>query len=133
MPLIKWLEDSKVSKVKLIALGLFLVAISFIILNLTSWVGVLIIGILLMSTGEMIAFPFSNAFAIERAEKGNQGEYMAFYSISFSLAHIFSHNIGMQMIDKFGFETSWTVITLLSFIGVLILLYLLHFLKKEVI
>ena len=133
MPLIKWLEDSKVSKVKLIALGLFLVAISFIILNLTSWVGVLIIGILLMSTGEMIAFPFSNAFAIERAEKGNQGEYMAFYSMSFSLAHIFSHNIGMQMIDKFGFETSWTVITLLSFIGVLILLYLLHFLKKEVI
>ena len=133
MPLIKWLEDSKVSKVKLIALGLFLVAISFIILNLTSWVGVLIIGILLMSTGEMIAFPFSNAFAIERAEKGNQGEYMAFYSISFSLSHIFSHNAGMQMVDKFGFETSWTVITLLSFIGVLILLYLLHFLKKEVI
>mgnify|MGYP005985845801 CR=1 FL=1 len=69
MPLIKWLEDLKKSKVKLIALGLFLVGFSFIILNLTGWVGVLIIGILLMSIGEMIAFPFSNAFAIDRGRK----------------------------------------------------------------
>lgn len=133
MPLIKWLEDSKVSKVKLIALGLFLVAISFIILNLMNWVGVLIIGILLMSVGEMIAFPFSNAFAIERAEKGNQGEYMALYSISFSLAHIFSHNVGMQMVDGFGFETTWTLITVLAILGVLILFYLLKVLKRDAI
>jgi len=133
MPLINWLEGFKASKVKLIALGLFLVAISFFILNLTSWVGVLIIGILLMSVGEMIAFPFSNAFAIERAEKGNQGEYMALYSISFSLAHIFSHNVGMQMVDEFGFETTWTAITIFAIVGVLILLYLLRVLKKDVI
>ena len=133
MPLINWLEGSKASKVKLIALGLFLVAISFFILNLTSWVGVLIIGILLMSVGEMIAFPFSNAFAIERAEKGNQGEYMALYSISFSLAHIFSHNVGMQMVDEFGFETTWTAITIFAIVGVLILLYLLKALKRDVV
>ena len=131
MPLIKWLEDSKKSKIKLIALGLFLIAISFIILNLTGWVGVLIIGILLMSIGEMIAFPFSNAFAIERGKKGNQGEYMAMYSIAFSLSHIFSHNVGMQMIAEFGFEKTWTAITIFALAGVLILFYLLRVLKKE--
>jgi predicted MFS family arabinose efflux permease len=131
MPLIKWLEDIKISKVKLIALGLFLVAISFIILNLFGWVGVLVIGILLMSVGEMIAFPFSNSFAIERAEKGNQGEYMALYSIAFSLSHIFSHNVGMQMVAEFGFEKTWTVITVFALLGVLILFYLLRVLKKE--
>lgn len=131
MPLIKWLEDSKKSKVKLIALGLFLVALSFIILNLTGWIGVLIIGILLMSIGEMIAFPFSNAFAVERAKKGNQGEYMALYSISFSLSHIFSHNIGMQMVAKFGFEITWTAITIFALLGVLILFILMRVLKRE--
>ena len=133
MPLIKWLEDLKKSKVKLIALGLFLVGFSFIILNLTGWLGVLIIGILLMSVGEMIAFPFSNAFAIDRAEKGNKGEYMALYSIAFSLSHIFSHNVGMQLVSKFGFETTWILVTAFAFLGVLILFYLLRVLRKEVI
>ncbi|MEO9570809.1 MAG: MFS transporter [Polaribacter sp.] len=133
MPLIKWLEDSKKNKVKLITLGLFLVALSFIVLNLTGWVGILIIGMLLMTVGEMIAFPFSNAFAVERAKKGNQGEYMALYSISFSLSHIFSHNVGMQMVNEFGFKTTWTAITIFALIGVLILIYLLKVLKKEMI
>ncbi|MDN3619710.1 MFS transporter [Polaribacter undariae] len=133
MPLIKWLEDLKKSKVKLIALGLFLVGFSFIILNLTGWVGILIIGILLMSVGEMIAFPFSNAFAIDRAEKGNKGEYMALYSIAFSLSHIFSHNVGMQLVAKFGFETTWMLVTAFAFVGVLILFYLLRVLRKELI
>ncbi|WP_158838190.1 MDR family MFS transporter [Polaribacter sp. L3A8] len=131
MPLIKWLEDSKKSKVKLIALGLFLTALSFIILNLTGWIGILIIAMFLMTVGEMIAFPFSNAFAVERAKKGNQGEYMALYSIAFSLAHIFSHNVGMQMVSKYGFETTWTAITIFALFGVFVLLLLLRMLKKE--
>jgi predicted MFS family arabinose efflux permease len=131
MPLIKWLEDLKKAKVKLIAIGLFLVAMSFVVLNLTSWIGILILGMFLMTIGEMIAFPFSNAFAVERAKKGNQGEYMALYSISFSLAHIFSHNAGMQMLDKFGFEFTWNVITVIALVGVAILFLLMVLLKNE--
>lgn len=131
MPLIKWLEDSKKSKIKLILVGLFLVALSFIVLNLTSWVGVLIVGMFLMTIGEMIAFPFSNAFAVERAKKGNHGEYMALYAISFSLAHIFSHNVGMQMVDRFGYEFTWNVITIFALVGVAILFLLMIILKKE--
>ena len=62
MPLISWLETKNNSKIKLVLIGLFLVALSFIILNTTSWVGILIVGILLMTIGEMVAFPFSNSF-----------------------------------------------------------------------
>ena len=131
MPLIKWLEDTKKSKIKLVAFGLFLTALSFVVLNLTGWVGILIIGMLLMTVGEMIAFPFSNAFAVERAKKGNHGEYMALYSISFSLSHIFSHNIGMQMVDQFGFTTTWYATTIFALLGVAVLLLLMNMLKKE--
>ncbi len=131
MPLINWLVNGKKSKIKLIAFGLFLVAMSFIVLNVTSWLGILIIGIFLMTIGEMIAFPFSNSFAIERGKKGNQGEYMAMYAISFSLASIFSHNIGMQMIDHYGYEFTWNFMTIFSLAGVAILLLLLRTLKKE--
>jgi predicted MFS family arabinose efflux permease len=131
MPLIKWLEDTKKSKIKLVAFGLFLTALSFVVLNLTGWVGILIIGMLLMTVGEMIAFPFSNAFAVERAKKGNHGEYMALYSISFSLSHIFSHNIGMQMVDQFGFTATWYATTIFALLGVAVLLLLMNMLKKE--
>jgi predicted MFS family arabinose efflux permease len=131
MPLIKWLENFRNSKIKLVVIGLFLVAISFVVLNMSSWIGILIIGMFLMTVGEMIAFPFSNAFAVERAKKGNQGEYMALYSIAFSLSHIFSHNIGMQMVDTFGFEFTWNAITIFALLGVAILYVLMVMLKKE--
>lgn len=132
MPLIHWLESLKKQKIKLVAVGLFLVALSFIILITTSWVGVILIGILLMTVGEMIAFPFSNAFAMERGKKGNQGEYMAMYAISFSLASIFSHNSGMQMIDYIGYDLTWLFMTAFAFLGVAILLILQFvILKKE--
>jgi predicted MFS family arabinose efflux permease len=131
MPMIQWLNKPKNSKVRLIAIGLFLVSISYLVLNLSDWVGILLVGMLLMTIGEMIAFPFSNAFAVDRAKKGNQGEYMALYSISFSLAHIFSHNSGMQMIAKYGFEFTWNFMMILALVGVAILLILLRVLKKE--
>lgn len=126
MPLIKWLEDTRFSKSFLMLIGLLLTALSFLILILGFWVGILIIAMILVTVGEMIAFPFSNAFTIERAKKGNQGEYMAFYSIAFSLAHIFAHNSGMQLIDNIGFDRTWTVITILAFAGVFCLLFLIR-------
>lgn len=131
MPIIKWLGESKYSKEFLITIGLLLTGLSFAVLLMSSWVGILIIGMLLMTFGEMIAFPFSNSFVIERAKRGRQGEYMAFYSISFSAAHIFGHNFGLQMAGKVGYDLTWMVITGLSGIGVFTLLYLIQQLKRE--
>ena len=131
MPLIKWLGDSKYSKELLITIGLLLTGLSYVVLLMTPWIGILIIGMLLMTLGEMIAFPFSNSFVIERSKRGKQGEYMAFYSISFSAAHIFGHNSGLQMVDNFGYHTTWMVISIISVIGVLTLFYLMYRLKRE--
>ena len=131
MPLIKWLEDSNKSKSFLMMFGLLLTALSFVVLLITPWVGILIVGILLMTIGEMIAFPFSNAFVVERSKRGKQGEYMAFYTISFSIAHIFGHSSGMQLIDNIGFNNTWTVVSILGFVGVVCLLILMRVLKNE--
>lgn len=131
MPLIKWLEQTGKSKSFLMMIGLLLTGLSFVAVLVSPWIGVLIIGIVFMTVGEMIAFPFSNSFVIDRAKKGKQGEYMGFYTISFSIAHIFGHNSGLQMIEFFGFEDTWTFISILSAIGVLILIYLIRVLNKE--
>lgn len=131
MPLIKWLEDSKYSKEFLIFFGLLLTGLSFLVLNLFSWSGILVVGMFLMTIGEMIAFPFSNAFVIERAKNGNQGEYMGYYSIAFSIAHIFGHNSGLQMINSLGFDNTWYIITGVSIVGLIFLWILMRMIKKE--
>ncbi|CAH8281731.1 putative MFS family arabinose efflux permease [Mariniflexile fucanivorans] len=124
MPLIKWLENSRYTKLGLMFFGAILTGLSLLILNFTNWSGILVIGMLLMTIGEMIAFPFSNAFAVQRAKKGNQGEYMALYSISFSIAHIFGHNAGLQMTAALGFDTTWYIISIIALICAIILFVL---------
>ena len=84
-----------------------------------------------MTVGEMIAFPFANAFAMERAKRGNQGEYMALYVMSFSLASIFGFNIGLQMVAGIGFDHTWTIMALLSMLCVLMLYVLKFYLRRN--
>jgi len=131
MPLVKWLESGKYTKSGLMLFGAILTALSFVVLNLTSWVGILVVAMMLMTIGEMIAFPFSNAFAMDRAKKGNQGEYMALYSIAFSFAHIFSHNSGMQLVSSLGFESTWNIVFGVAVLCIVFLLILKLMLKKE--
>ena len=78
MPFIKKLEDGKKSKANLMILGAVLTGASFLILNISGWIGILIVGMLLMTVGEMILFPFSNSFVMDRAKKGRQGEFYGF-------------------------------------------------------
>lgn len=130
MPLIKYMESRPWSKISNVMIGLVLTAFSFLILNLVSWTGVLVVGILLMTIGEMIAFPFSNAFAMDRAKRGNQGEYMALYSIAFSIAHVFGHNSGMRSVANFGYEITWYGITVVCLLGILLLLILKNSINK---
>lgn len=131
MPLIKWLENTNFTKSGLMVFGTIMLGFSILVLNLTSWIGILIIGMLFMSLGEMITFPFSNAFALDRAKKGNQGEYMALYSIAFSIAHIFAHNAGMHMVDGLGFDNTWYIFTMLAGFCVLLLFTLSQYLNTQ--
>lgn len=124
MPLIRYLELRTSSKIHNMMLGFLLVTLSFVILNISQWTGILVIGMILMTLGEMIVFPFSNAWALDRAKRGKQGQYMAVYSIAFSFSHIFAHNSGMLSISNFGYTTSWYAATIIGLIGISLLLLL---------
>ena len=131
MPLIKYLENRQRSVLIHVISGTLLVGLSFVMINSTGWIGILLVGILFMTLGEMIAFPFSNSFALQRSDRGKQGSYMALYSIAFSVSHIFGHNSGMQLISKFGYAFTWNVMIGLSVISCSLLIWLLFLLKKE--
>ena len=124
MPLVKWLEDLRYSIVGLMIAGGVLTALSFGVLNMNSWAGVLIIGMLFMTFGEMITFPFSNVYALKRSKRGKQGQYMALYSITFSISHVFGHNSGLQLVDTLGYELTWSIMVGLMSFSIFILIWL---------
>ena len=90
MPIVSYCQRKNISKLKIILWGSILMAISFYVLLLNAWAGILIVSLLFITFGEMFIFPFSNSFALSRAPKGHEGRYMALFTMSFSLAHIAS-------------------------------------------
>ena len=131
MPLIKFMENQKHTATGYVILGTIITAISFLVLNLTGWIGILVVGMLLATVGEMIGFPFSNSFALHRSDGKKRGSYMALYSIAFSVSHIFGHNSGMQLIDNFGFEFTWYTMFGLSLFACMLLFILKKLLSRE--
>ena len=131
MPLVHSLEKTLIDRMKIISWSLVLMAMSFLVLNVSSWGGVLIIGMLFITVGEMLAFPFTNNFAMKRAPIGKEGRYLALYSMAFSLTHIFSAKTGMEIIDRFGFVTNWFVMGGLGLLAVILMIFLKQSLDNE--
>jgi predicted MFS family arabinose efflux permease len=107
MPIVSIFERKKTNKVKIILWGSLMMATSYYVLLFNAWAGILVISIVFITFGEMFAFPFSNSFAMGRAPKGHEGRYMALYTMSFSLAHIMSAKIGLEVVSAYGYQTNW--------------------------
>ena len=131
MPLIAFMEHKKWSHISNVMIGLVLTALSFAAFFISNWAWLLVVGMAVATLGEMIAFPFGNAFALRRSKLGRQGAYMGLYSMSFSLSHIFGHNTGMQLVNKFGYEITWFAMGLITFVALALLLFIKKQLKTQ--
>ncbi len=129
MPLIHKLEKSSINKIQIIGFSLALFGLSFLVLNLTNWIGILIIGMTIITVAEMLAFPFTNKFAMTTAIKGKEGIYMAAYTTAFGSATIFSAKFGFEIVDKYGYDINWYIMGGLSAIAV----FVSYILKKKVV
>jgi predicted MFS family arabinose efflux permease len=131
MPIVSYVERNKISKVKVVATGCLLMAISLFLMLINTWSGVLIIMMLFMTFGEMFAFPFSNSVSLSRAPKGHEGRYMAIYTMSFSLAHIISAKLGMEIIEYFGYQMNWLFMGILGLLGMFSGIWVYRLIQKE--
>ncbi len=131
MPLIKWLEQKGYTKVGLMLFGLILTTVSYLFLMYNTLIALIVISMIIVTFGEMIVFPFSNAFSLKRSKRGLQGEYMALYSIAFSISHVFAHNLGFHMIDGLGFDNTWILMAVLGLIGIVLLVILKRYMHSN--
>ena len=131
MPIVSYIEKHKINKLKVITYGCLAMAISIYLLLVNNWAGILIIMMIFMTFAEMFAFPFSNSFAMSRAPKGHEGRYMAIFTMSYSLAHILSAKTGMEIIDRFSYQSNWFFMGTLGVIGVLLFIWTKKLVAKE--
>lgn len=131
MPLIKYFEKPRFNMYNILFWSTLLFALSFLVLNIMNWWGMLVIGMVLMSVAETLNFPFLNSFAMVRGQGKSLGAYMALFSIGFSVAHIVGHNSGMQLIDHIGFDATWYVMVGCLVLAALLILVLKRMVEKE--
>jgi predicted MFS family arabinose efflux permease len=131
MPLISYLEKRLIPVIKHITMACALLALSYYVLFQNFWIGVLIVSIIIITFSEMLGFPYTNKFALNRAKEGFEGSYMALYSVSFSLAHIFGAKIGLDVIDTYGYQVNWLLTGTYGMLGVLLSLWLQRRVKNN--
>lgn len=131
MPIVTYIEKHKLNKLKIITYGCLAMGISMYVLLINNWAGILIIMMLFMTFAEMFVFPFSNSFAMSRAPKGHEGRYMAIFTMSYSLAHILSAKTGLEIIDRFSYQSNWLFMGTLGIIGTLLFFWVIQLVKKE--
>ncbi|MBK8702461.1 MAG: MFS transporter [Saprospiraceae bacterium] len=124
MPLVDTLEN-RFGLPVMIGVGYFMVAASFLIFNIFAG-GALIplISMVVVTLGEMLYLPFTNSLAMSRPQAANRGQYMAVYTMSFSIAHVVAPMLGLQIAGHWGYEALWYVTAgfcLVAFVGLWLL------------
>lgn len=131
MPLIKFIEARGFSIFRILIISLVTLASSFLVLNFFSWTGILTVGMLFMTFGEIFNFPFINSISMKRARGRNTGDYMALFTMAFSLAHILGHNSGMQLVRTIGYTWTWYIMAGILFLCIALVLWYKHLTKHE--
>jgi len=131
MPTVGFLEKKGFAKIRIIIVGSFIMALSFFLLLINFWAGILVVSMVCISIGEVLTFPFSNAFALSRAPRGQEGRYMALYTMSFSLAHIISSKLGFEIITRLGYQINWLFMACIGVIATFCCIWIKNALVTE--
>lgn len=113
MPLVHRLEG-RASVLKYIRMGLILYAFAFamFLFSVGFWPALIFISVI--SVGEMLVMPFSSNFVFGRSEGSKQGQYMALYTMAYSIANIIAPFLGTQIIAHWGYATLWSGVAMLA-------------------
>ncbi|HQW71807.1 MAG TPA: MFS transporter, partial [Saprospiraceae bacterium] len=109
-----YLVGKRAKHTSLILMGILTVGLSFIMLNWVHSLYWLILGMVVISIGEIMAMPFMQTFVANRAAKKSLGKYMAWYSFAYSASMIVSPVLGMWTIKEYGFEVLWEACMVIS-------------------
>ena len=95
MPLVEWVK--RWPMIRVIGWGSALSCIGFGILPFGSTFGFAVLGMLVMTSGEMLCMPLSASYAANRSPAGAEGKYMGWWSMSIALAFVLGPYLGSNL------------------------------------
>ena len=94
-----------------ITVGVFIVGLSFLMLNIPAIGPALALSMIIMVTfGEMFSMPFMNSYWIGRTRASNRGQYAALYTMAWSAAQTLGPMGGAQLAQHYGFYLLWWIV-----------------------
>ncbi len=99
------------SKLNFIQLGILLTTATFLLLTVNTSITILILSFVLITFSEMFAMPFMADISMTRSKKATTGQYLAIYSMAWSVAQIIAPIIGTRIIANYGYTALWYVIS----------------------
>jgi len=105
MLLIRSVENR--DRMKMVGLGAFLVCGGLAILPLGPGWMTAVVFMVVLTVGEMLSMPITNAVVAERAGVGSVGRYMGVYTLAFSTAFVIGPIAGTAIFQTFGPQTLW--------------------------
>lgn len=110
----------RVDRLRMIGAGTLLVGVSYVVLNVGTFAALPVLGIVLITFGEILSMPFMNVYAVERATPQTRGQYLALHVMVYSAAHVLAPAIGTRVASAYGFQVLWYAVgaaALIAFAG----------------
>lgn len=117
MALVYRLEQQQRSKAGLIAVGVLLTAISYVVLASTTVPVSALVFVLMITVSEMLAIPFIQSFTVERSSLATRGQYLALYAMGGALAQTVAPAFGSQLVTHFGYPAHWLTVAGMSLLS----------------
>ncbi|SFB72084.1 Predicted arabinose efflux permease, MFS family [Flexibacter flexilis DSM 6793] len=117
---------------RIIMVGVGLMLLSYLILAVEAqalWA--IVAYVLIISFSEILAMPFMSSFVVERSRPSTRGQYMALYTVAYSVAHIISPILGTQLVEWVGFAMLWNVLIVFSLVTLMGFVMLNAFQRKH--
>jgi predicted MFS family arabinose efflux permease len=107
--------EGKRKSIHYITFGVFLVGLSFLLLNIPGFPVIIALSMILLVTfGEILSMPFMNSYWIARTQPSNRGQYAALYTMDWSAAQTLGPMGGAQLAQHAGFNVLWWTVGGLS-------------------
>jgi MFS family permease len=94
-------------RMKMVGLGAFLVCGGLAILSLGSGLLTAVLFMVVLTVGEMLSMPITNAVVAERAGVDSVGRYMGVYTLAFSTAFVIGPIAGTAIYQNLGPQQLW--------------------------
>ena len=105
MLLIRAVEN--LDRMRMVGLGAFLVCGGLALLALGSGWTIAVLAMVVLTVGEMLSMPITNAVVAERAGSAAVGRYMGVYTLSFSTAFVVGPIVGTAVYQNIGPQALW--------------------------